>query len=188
MAELTGKTRKALPDSAFAIVRTVDGRKERKYPVHDEAQQSAALKMSHGARSGKPASPEEHRAVHAAVGRRNKTLLQEHMREHHGSAKIKKAWDGLVATLSPSKGQPEIPHMARGGVSSVPEGPYPHGKWTIVRPGQKGVGPFDDRRKATAELTRMAQQDPDVLKDAMVIQVFRAHELLADAMSDATYR
>ncbi len=35
MAKLHAKTRNALPDSAFAIVKTVDGKKVRKFPIED---------------------------------------------------------------------------------------------------------------------------------------------------------
>jgi hypothetical protein len=61
MAKLTTKQRNALPDSAFAGP-------NRTYPVNDRAHAIAAKAMSHGARSGKPASA----AVQAAVAKKAK--------------------------------------------------------------------------------------------------------------------
>ena len=42
-AKLTSQARKNLPDSAFALVRTVDEKKVRKYPIHDKAHVRNAL-------------------------------------------------------------------------------------------------------------------------------------------------
>jgi hypothetical protein len=78
MAKLTYQQRKRLKKSSFAVH---DG--EEKYPIPDKAHARAALAMSHGARSGKKASPAEHAAVHRKVRRKYPELYQEHMRRHH---------------------------------------------------------------------------------------------------------
>lgn len=78
MAELSYRRRKQLPKSAFAVP-SKDG-----YPVTDRAHARAALQMSHGARSGKPASAAVHAAVHRKVGAKFPEMLAEHMRSAHG--------------------------------------------------------------------------------------------------------
>jgi len=65
MAQLNAKQRDALPDSAFAIVKTVNGKKVREYPVHDENHASMALSMV-----AKHGSPEEKAQVRKVVCRR----------------------------------------------------------------------------------------------------------------------
>lgn len=64
MAQLTAKQRDALPDSAFAIVKTVNGKKVREFPIHDEEHGRKALQLVSNR------SPEEKAQVRKAVCRR----------------------------------------------------------------------------------------------------------------------
>lgn len=70
MAKLTAAKRNALPDSAFAGP-------GRTYPIFDKAHAIAAKAMSHGARSGKPAS----KSVQAAVQKKAKKFSHATGRE-----------------------------------------------------------------------------------------------------------
>lgn len=65
MATLNAAERNGLPDSDFAIVTTVNGKKVRQYPIQDAAHARDAL--SRVAANGTPA---EQAAVRAAVLRR----------------------------------------------------------------------------------------------------------------------
>lgn len=69
MGTLNAAQRDALPDSAFAIVRTVGGKKSRDYPIHDRDHAVAAL-----ARVEQHGSPDEKKAVLAAVCRKYSDL------------------------------------------------------------------------------------------------------------------
>jgi len=100
-------TGKPLPDSAFAVVSKTDGKKVRKYPVGDEKQQAAALKAAHQGPS------DEHKAVHRAVGSRNKALLQTHMSEAHGGGALKRAYNGITSQFRRRR-PPEWPGRGPG--------------------------------------------------------------------------
>lgn len=65
MATLDAAARNALPDSDFAIVTTVNGKKQRAYPIHDIAHARDAL-----ARVAANGTPAEKAKVRAAVMRR----------------------------------------------------------------------------------------------------------------------
>lgn len=56
MAELSAADRDKLPDSAFAIVKTVDGKKVRQYPIDTRARAADAL--SRVSQFGTPADKE----------------------------------------------------------------------------------------------------------------------------------
>ncbi len=62
MATLTTAEQDKLPDSAFAIVKTVGGKKVRSYPIHDAAHARNAL-----ARVQQFGSPAERATVRKAV-------------------------------------------------------------------------------------------------------------------------
>lgn len=69
MATLTAAQRDALPDSDFAIVRTVNGKKERDYPIDTRDRAVAAL-----GRAETNASPADQATVKRAVCRRYSDL------------------------------------------------------------------------------------------------------------------
>ena len=82
MAELNAKKRNALPDSAFAIVRTLpDGTKERKYPIDARARGANAL-----ARVAQNGTPGEKVVVRRAVCRRYSDLPECHSCGHGRSS------------------------------------------------------------------------------------------------------
>ena len=78
MAELTTTQRDNLRKSSFAVP------SREAYPVTDKAHAASALQMSHGARSGEPASAEDHTAVHALVKKKFPEMWREHMANAHG--------------------------------------------------------------------------------------------------------
>lgn len=69
MAELTAEQRNALPDSDFALVRMVDGKKQRDYPIDTRDRAVAAL-----GRATSNATPAEQKTILAAVCHRYSDL------------------------------------------------------------------------------------------------------------------
>lgn len=69
MASLTAAQRDALPDSDFAIVRTVNGQKQRDYPIDTRDRAVAAL-----GRAQTNASPADQKLILAAVCKRYSDL------------------------------------------------------------------------------------------------------------------
>ena len=69
VATLTAAQRDALPDSDFAIVRTVNGKKERDYPIDTRERAADAL-----GRATTDASPADQKLILAAVCKRYSDL------------------------------------------------------------------------------------------------------------------
>jgi hypothetical protein len=69
VAALTAAQRDALPDSDFAIVRTVNGQKQRDYPIDTRDRAVAAL-----GRAQTDASPADQKLIMGAVCRRYSDL------------------------------------------------------------------------------------------------------------------
>jgi len=74
MAKLTTEERNRLPASDFAGP-------NRTYPINDAAHAKAAIAMSHGARSGEPASPAVQHSVEAMAHRKYPAMFRRMNRE-----------------------------------------------------------------------------------------------------------